>query len=164
MHINHFSGDSIDTYILSLLNENSRMSLSDIAKKVSLSVSATRNRIHRLEDAGVIAGYTILLGGEEDRSYIHSFCLIDISEEENTLEDFISYIQASPEVTDCWKLMGEYQFLIRIKSSSSKSLDDFLMRLRDTISIKRTNTIGALNQVKGKDIREHNAMRIREKK
>lgn len=59
--------------------------------------------------------------------------------------------------------MGEYQFLIRIKSTSSKSLDDFLMRLRDRISIKRTNTIGALNQVKGKDIREHNSIRIHEK-
>ena len=149
MHINRFTGDSIDTYILSLLNENSRMSLSDIAKKVSLSVSATRNRIHRLEDAGVIAGYTILLGGEEDDSYIHSFCLIDISEEDNTIEEFINYVQSSPEVTDCW--------------TSSKSLDDFLMRLRDMISIKRTNTIGALNQVKGKDIREHNAIRIHEK-
>ena len=163
MHINRYTGDSIDTYILSLLNENSRMSLSDIAKKVSLSVSATRNRIHRLEDAGVIAGYTILLGGEEDDSYIHSFCLIDISEEDNTIEEFINYVQSSPEVTDCWKLMGEYQFLIRIKSTSSKSLDDFLMRLRDKISIKRTNTIGALNQVKGKDIREHNSIRIHEK-
>ena len=163
MHINRFTGDSIDTYILSLLNENSRMSLSDIAKKVSLSVSATRNRIHRLEDAGVIAGYTILLGGEEDDSYIHSFCLIDISEEDNTIEEFINYVQSSPEVTDCWKLLGEYQYLFRIKSTSSKSLDDFLMRLRDMISIKRTNTIGALNQVKGKDIREHNSIRIHEK-
>ena len=37
------------------------------------------------------------------------------------------------------------------------------MRLRESISIKRTNTIGALNQVKGKDIREHNAIRIQEK-
>ena len=53
--------DDLDHKILQLLAENARMPVKDIAQRVSLTSPAVSSRIHRLEQEGVIGGYTVVL-------------------------------------------------------------------------------------------------------
>ena len=53
--------DDLDHKILQLLAENARMPVKDIAQQVSLTSPAVSSRIHRLEQEGVIGGYTVVL-------------------------------------------------------------------------------------------------------
>ena len=55
--------DALDLQLLSLLEENGRISLSDLARRVHRSRSAIQERVERLEASGHIAGYTIRRGG-----------------------------------------------------------------------------------------------------
>ena len=53
--------DDLDHKIVQLLSENARMPVKDIAQKVSLTSLAVSSRIHRLEQEGIIGGYTVVL-------------------------------------------------------------------------------------------------------
>ena len=53
--------DDLDHKIVQLLSENARMPVKDIAQQVSLTSPAVSSRIHRLEQEGIIAGYTVVL-------------------------------------------------------------------------------------------------------
>ena len=53
--------DDLDHKIIQLLSENARMPVKDIAQKVSLTSPAVSSRIHRLEQEGIIGGYTVVL-------------------------------------------------------------------------------------------------------
>ena len=53
--------DDLDHKIVQLLSENARMPVKDIAQKVSLTSPAVSSRIHRLEQEGIIGGYTVVL-------------------------------------------------------------------------------------------------------
>ena len=73
--------DSIDTKILEALQENSRISISDLSKKVNLSLSAVSERLKKLEASNIIEKYTVILNSHslgQKLSVFMSISLIEI--------------------------------------------------------------------------------------
>lgn len=74
MDFNDFKGDSVmddlDRKILSLLVQNARMPVKEIAEQVSLTSPAVSSRIHKMETDGIINGYTVLLNRPADQVYV----------------------------------------------------------------------------------------------
>lgn len=91
--------DSVDLKILTLLQDNARIKLSDIARAVHLSVTAVVRRIERLEDGGVIRGYRTLVDMEQLGMTVHGFMLGGVYNV--MLPSFYDFIASVPEILRC---------------------------------------------------------------
>ena len=94
--------DDLDRKILSLLAQNARMPVKEIAEHVSLTSPAVSSRIHRLEADGIIGGYTVVLKRPAGRLYVDA--LISLSVAPSEREGLLTLLQNSKEV-DCCQML-----------------------------------------------------------
>jgi len=135
--------DELDKLILEQLLEDSRRSVTEIAKAISLSHSATRIRLVKLVETGVVKRFTIELGEETgdltpsnqiDRPFKVSsaFLLIQLKESQN-LEDFSASLQQMPEISSAYQICGEFNCMIHLECESPDQLNAVIETLeRDT--------------------------------
>ena len=88
--------DELDQQILGLLAKNARMPVKEIAREVSLTSPAVSSRIHRLEQEGVIGGYTVRINLPDSRTRVNA--LISLSIPPSMRESFLQELSTIPEV------------------------------------------------------------------
>ena len=107
--------DAIDRKILQALQANGRAGLQDIGQQVGLSASPCWERIRKLEQSGVIEGFTVRLNaqalGWSDTVLVQ---LTLDSHTDNTLEKFGEVLATIPEVVEAYLVSGEYDYLLRV--------------------------------------------------
>ena len=107
--------DTLDRKILAQLQRNSRASLQEIGQAVGLSASPCWGRIKKMEEAGVIEGYSIRLNplalGLGDTVLVQ--VTLD-SHSDNTLEKFGELLASIPEVIEAHLVSGDYDYLLRV--------------------------------------------------
>ena len=121
--------DDLDHKILQLLAENARMPVKDIAQRVSLTSPAVSSRIHRLEQEGVIGGYTVE-------------ALISVLVDAATRASFLTMIEQEPQVLQCFRVTGSYNFIIKVSCTDIDALEHLLTKMQKMGS---TNTQIILN-------------------
>jgi Lrp/AsnC family leucine-responsive transcriptional regulator len=134
--------DRIDRHILRLLRQDGRMAHAVIAKEVGLSGPAVHERVRKLEQSGVIAGYTAVLDPEAlDRSHV-AFCLVTLTEGEEFARDepIIARICEEPDVLEFHRVAGEDCYLIKMRTSTNKELEQLLRRIRSIRGVARSRT------------------------
>lgn len=134
--------DRIDRRILQLLSEDGRMSHASIAKEVGLSGPAIHERVRKLEQAGVIAGYTAVLDPEKlDRGYV-AFTLVTLSEGNEFANDdeIVARICDEPDVLEFHRVAGQDCYLVKIRTATSKDLEHLLRRIRAIRGVARSRT------------------------
>lgn len=105
--------DAVDRHLLRLLQRDGRASNQSLADQVGLSPSACLRRVRRLEDAGVIAGYTVLLdpattGGAQ--TVVVELSLT--SQREDALDEFEQAVLGVPGLRSCHLLAGDADYLL----------------------------------------------------
>ncbi len=113
--------DKLNWLILEELQKNSRISLKDIAKKVSLSSPSVAERIQKMEGAGIIAGYHAKLNMENLGYSLGVYISIKIRF--GQVENFTEHIQTVPEVLECHKLTGHDCMLMKGYVKDPKHLE-----------------------------------------
>lgn len=139
--------DVIDVKILEVLQENSRVSISDLSKKVNLSLSAVSERLKKLESSRVINRYTAILEPKllgKDLSVVISIGLESTAQ----LEDFMEFVQSEPEILECHYITGEYDYLLKVTTTNTRSLEKIMNRIKSFEGIKRTQTNVILSTTK----------------
>lgn len=134
--------DAIDRQILQLLRADGRMSHAQIAKEVGLSGPAVHERVRKLEQRGVIEGYTAILDPYVlDRSHV-AFVMVTLSEgNEFALDDpIVARICEEPDVLEFHRIAGEDCYLIKIRSATNKDLEQVLRRIKQIRGVARTRT------------------------
>ena len=134
--------DPIDRQILRLLRQDGRMAHSAIAKEVGLSGPAVHERVRKLEQRGVIAAYTAVLDPEVlDRSDM-AFVMVTLSEGNEFASDdpIVARICEEPDVLEFHRIAGEDCYLIKIRTATSKDLEQLLRRIRSIRGVARTRT------------------------
>lgn len=134
--------DRIDRQILSYLRQDGRMSLASIAKEVGLSGPAVHERVRKLEQNGVIAGYSVLLEPEAlDRSHV-AFVLVTLSEGEEFAADepIVARICEEPDVLEFHRIAGQDCYLVKIRCATNKDMEQLLRRIRSIRGVARTRT------------------------
>jgi Lrp/AsnC family transcriptional regulator, leucine-responsive regulatory protein len=134
--------DKIDRAILRLLREDGRMAVSTIAKEVGLSGPAVHERIRKLEQRGVIAGYTAVLDPEIlDRPHV-AFVMVTLSEGNEFAQDepIVARICEEPDVLEFHRIAGEDCYLVKIRSATNKDLERVLRRIRSIRGVARSRT------------------------
>ena len=119
--------DTLDRKILQILQADSRTSLQDIGQAVGLSASPCWGRIKKMEEAGVIEGYTVRLNAHALglRDTVMVQVTLD-SHSDNTLEKFGETLAAIPEVIEAYLLSGEYDYLLRIAVRDTQDYERLL--------------------------------------
>jgi Lrp/AsnC family leucine-responsive transcriptional regulator len=134
--------DEVDLKILRLLRHDGRMSHASIAKEVGLSGPAVHERVRKLEQKGVIGCYTAVLDPEIlDRSHV-AFVLVTLAEgNEFAMDDpIVARICDEPDVLEFHRVAGEDCYLIKIRTSTNKELEQLLRRIRSIRGVARTRT------------------------
>lgn len=119
--------DAIDARILDLLQQDSSLSIADIAERVGLSSSPCWRRIERLKRNGVIARQVTLLDYEKLglRFEVFASVKLQMPSREN-LERFEAAVAAWPEVVDCATVTGAVDYMLRVVTTDMHAYDDFL--------------------------------------
>ncbi len=120
--------DETDLQILSLLKENARISLKNIAEKTFLSSTAVSARIEKLEENGYIKGYFTKINSQVFGFNIKAF--INLEVEPIQKQEFYPYIRSCPNVVECNCVTGEYSMLLEVLFTSTDELDHFIGELQ----------------------------------
>ncbi|MEJ8309550.1 Lrp/AsnC family transcriptional regulator [Agrobacterium larrymoorei] len=121
--------DDTDKRILELLSNDGRISVKDLAQHVGLSAPSTSERIKRLEERGVIRGFTV----EIDPSSIgfNLQAIIRVRPLPGKLHVVQQLIEEIPEISECDKVTGDDCFIARLHVRSIEELDTILDRIAD---------------------------------
>jgi Lrp/AsnC family leucine-responsive transcriptional regulator len=119
--------DDVGWRILCALQEDARVSFSELGRKVGLSAPAVAERVRRLEDAGIISGYRVELGLE--RLGLSIEALIRVSAREEDCPALKALARALPEVLECHHVTGSDSFVLRVAVTSVGHLEAVIEKL-----------------------------------
>lgn len=107
--------DDIDSAILRELQADGRMTSADLADRVGLSPTSASRRVRRLEDAGVIDKYVMLLDPLAIGRSVSVFVEMSLdSQAEELLDEFEAAIALTPEVMSCHLMAGDADYLVHV--------------------------------------------------
>ena len=126
--------DRYDTAILSALQEDGRMTWSQLAHQVSLSASAVQRRVESLLQRGVIENFTVNLSEAALGHSVKAFVTVNVERQNTELaEDFRRRVRDHPQVQACHMISGSIDFMLEIVASDldsfGKFIDDELLRM-----------------------------------
>lgn len=127
--------DRIDRDILNILSQNARSKLTQISKKIGLSVDSVKKRIMKLERDGVITGYTIQVAPYRIGLPLGVHIYVKFRDfNQQRFDEMIKYLQASPRVIDLMSMAGDYDLYIVILAADTEDLDKKKNEIRQKFS------------------------------
>ncbi len=139
--------DQLDREILACLQENARLSASKISRKVNLSISSVLERIHRMEEQGVIQRYTAIV--DQSKLGRPLMMLMGVSmASPQYYERFEEKIKAEPDVVCCEYLTGNMDYLLRVTAQSHQHLQDLHHRIAMMEGVASITSYYVLKSVK----------------
>ncbi|MEM6449659.1 MAG: Lrp/AsnC family transcriptional regulator [Cyanobacteria bacterium P01_D01_bin.105] len=140
--------DELDTRILSVLVREGRVRWSALAEKFGISSPAIADRVRRLEAAGIITGYTAQISAEALGIDLTAFVFVTL-EHPKFRQGFIAYVQTSNCVQSCHHVVGEGDFLLKVRCRSTAHLEQVLTdEIKSIPGIAQTRTTISLSTVK----------------
>jgi len=146
--------DRIDRHILSLLQEDGRMTNVDLAEQVGLTAPPCLRRVRALEEAGTIRGYHADLDPARLGFPITVFAMVSLrSQAEHDLAAFEDHVAGIAEVRECHMLNGEIDFILKIVAADLKSFQEILTThltpAPNVASVKTSLTIRTAKSISG---------------
>ena len=127
--------DNTDMRILNELSMNSRLTMKELGKKVHLTGPAVSTRVAKLEDQGVIEGYSIKVNQVKLGYFVHAF--ITIITESTYHQPYLSFIKMQKQyIINNYKISGDGCYLLECKFPSNEILNDFLNDLNEHANYK----------------------------
>jgi Lrp/AsnC family transcriptional regulator for asnA, asnC and gidA len=138
--------DNIDTQILSVLQENCHLSLRKLAGKIGISDVVAVSRIKKLEDIGILKGYTVIL--DPVKLGFDLTAIIFIQTEGGYIQDLENELSQMSNVIALYEITGDFDVVAVVKLKDRDSLNTLIKNLLVTPHIKKTLTNITLNVVK----------------
>ncbi|MFC0187138.1 Lrp/AsnC family transcriptional regulator [Fictibacillus aquaticus] len=114
--------DAVDKEILLQLQDQARISMTELGKLVALSQPAVTERVRRLEEKGVIDHYRTMINPQKVHKNTTAFLLFHTKD----CEKFIGFCEESPDVIELHRISGQYNYLLKVITESNQSLEDFI--------------------------------------
>ena len=138
--------EDLDLQILSLLQEDCRLSFNKIARRLGISVGTAFNHVKKLEKEGIINGYTAKL--DSDKLGYNLTVIVMIQAEGSFLDDVENEISRNANIVAVYDITGDYDAVALAKFKDRASLNVFIKNLLALPHIKRTVTHIVLNVIK----------------
>lgn len=150
MRLEEIELDRFDRAIVTVMAEDGRISITDLAKRIGLSKSPTQTRLRRLEEEGVIRGYRALL--DPIRLGLDHVAFVEVrlnDTREAALAAFGTAVARVPEIEQCHLIAGNFDYLMKVRTSDMRA---YRMVLAEKIStlphVSNTSTYVAMQAIK----------------
>jgi DNA-binding Lrp family transcriptional regulator len=130
--------DELDHKIMTKLRHNSRQSVSDLALELGVSRATVRARIDRLEKAGTILGYTVVLKSDAIELPVRGIMMVEIEGQET--DKVVRGLSGFPEISAIHTTNGRWDLVIELGTDTLTELDTVLRRIRLTRSVINSET------------------------
>lgn len=141
--------DKIDRKILEILQEDSTLSVAQIAEQVDLSPTPTWNRIQKMEESGIIDKRVVLLDAEKINAGVMVFVFVRTNQhEKGWLNDFANAVSSFPEVVEFYRMSGDVDYLLKVAVPDIKAYDRFYQQLIARVDLYDVKSSFAMEQIK----------------
>ena len=121
--------DMFDRRIIAALQDDARMTVAQIAERVSLSATPVSRRLRRLEEEGVIAGYAPVLDAGKLGFTLDAYVMINLQAHSDEIIDrFEGAIKANPYVIACHAVTGEMDYLLHVIARDMEHLSQITLK------------------------------------
>jgi Lrp/AsnC family transcriptional regulator, leucine-responsive regulatory protein len=132
--------EEIDRKILSLLSGDGRMSFTDLARQTGLSVSATHQRVRRLERRGLIRGYAAVINPADAGLPLTAFISIKPFDP-SAADDAPQRLAHLTAIEACHSVAGEESYILKVRVASPADLEILLSDIRTAANVSTRTTI-----------------------
>lgn len=130
--------DALDQQLIALLRTNARLSIAALAHKLKVSRGTVNNRIEKLENDGIIVGYTVRLRPDAQPNEIRAW--ISIAVEGNETRAVIAKLLGEPGIEEIHDTNGRWDLLASLRAQNLSELSTILERIRLIKAIQNTET------------------------
>lgn len=139
---------ALDSKALRLLMKQGRVTWTDLAEHLGLSAPAAADRVHRLEQRGIIRGYAALVDAEAAGYPLTAFVAVRFDRPDRRAA-FLKRVAALPEIAECHHVAGDDDYLLKVRCRDTADLDRFLVEsLKAIPGVVRTRTTIVLSTAK----------------
>lgn len=139
--------DKIDLKLLELLSENGRMRRNELAEAVGLSIPSVSERLEKLQNRGVIKGYTVLVDEKKIGYDIKAFIRVTM-ESSRHYASFIAHVQKEDEILECYSITGEGSHILKVLVPNTTALEMLLAKIQSWQGVTGTTTSVVLSEHK----------------
>ena len=139
--------DQVDRDILAMLQQDGRASASYIAQEIGMSIPAVTDRIKKLQESGVIMGFTALLDHRKMGRDVSAFITV-ISESSAHYSDVVIQANKTPEIVQCFTTTGNGSHVLLAVTENTTSLEKLLRIIQGWPGVMRTETQMILSSYK----------------
>lgn len=142
--------DDKDLQLLRLLQNDSKLTVKELAKEVNLSPSPVFERVKRLEQEGYIKKYAAILDAEKLNLGFTVYCQLKLKSNDSYLAiEFEREILEIEEVAECYSISGDFDFLLKVYVRDMKQYQNFVFNILGAVpSIGSTHSTFVMAQVK----------------
>jgi len=132
--------EEINATIISLLATDGRMSFTELARRTGLSVSAAQQRVRRLEQRGVIRGYSAVISADEIGLPLTAFVSIKAFDPAapDDAPERLAHLHA---IEACHSVAGDASYILKVRVASPSDLEDLLHEIRAAANVSTHTTI-----------------------
>ncbi|MBN9243064.1 MAG: Lrp/AsnC family transcriptional regulator [Mesorhizobium sp.] len=143
--------DAFEIRMLDALQRDGRKPVSELAQEIGLSTTPCARRFEALQQAGVIKGFSAQLSRRALGLAVEVFIQVRLtSHSDESPETFINAVQRMDEVSACWTMTGDHDFLLHVMVPSVDELNTFVMhRLMRLKGVRDVHTQLVLQNIKG---------------
>jgi Lrp/AsnC family leucine-responsive transcriptional regulator len=132
--------EAIDRAILRQLVADGRCTLTDLAERVGLSVSAVHQRVRRLEQRGAVRGYTAKL--DLDQLNLPLTALISLTPIDPAApDDYPSRLQHLTQIESCYSVAGDESYVLLVRVANPLGLEELLRQIRESANVSTRTTV-----------------------
>ncbi len=132
--------EDIDRQILRLLSQDGRMSFTDLGRATGLSTSAVHQRVRRLEQRGVIRGYTAVI--DPDAIGLPLTAFVSVTPLDPAAPDDVpDRLAGLPEIEACHSVAGDENYILKVRVPTPGDLEGLLSRIRFAAGVTTRTTI-----------------------
>lgn len=139
--------DEKDKLILSLLQKNGRMTASEMAGKVDLSVPAVTERIRKLTEGSVLKEFRAVVDAKKVGYDVTAYILLDMSSSDS-YGNMVDHAQDNDEVLECHSITGEGSHILKVRTHDTSSLESLLRDIQSWPGVIRTHTMIVMSTFK----------------
>jgi Lrp/AsnC family leucine-responsive transcriptional regulator len=141
--------DDFDRKIILALQKDARISLTELSKKVHLSLPSVRTRLLKLQEQGYFVSFPAVLDPEKFGKDFVCYCLIKLSGNTSFQEEaFEKLIIENKDILECHRITGQYEYLLKIITKSSRYAESLIKKIRAVENVINTNTLTVLTTIK----------------
>ncbi len=138
--------DTLDRQLIAQLRDNSRLPTATLAKILGVSRGTVQNRIDRLQQGGVLLGFTIRLRGDDEAGLIRAITALELRSGE--AKPALAALKRNPEVSRIYSTNGRWDLVVELRAPDLAALDRVLGEIKSIRAVTHSETNILLAELK----------------